>query len=54
MFGVPVVTAACVLCCRRAMGAASARRSLRLPLSRANIGKPRTNPVARRRTCVSF
>ena len=29
LFGVPVVTAACVFCCRRAMGAASTRHSLR-------------------------
>ena len=28
-FGVPVVTAACFFCCRRAMGAASTRHSLR-------------------------
>jgi hypothetical protein len=30
-FGVPVVTAACFPCCRRAMGAASIRHSLRPP-----------------------
>jgi hypothetical protein len=43
----PVVTAACYFCCRRAMGAASIRHSLRPPLpSRATFGKTRADHAA--------
>ena len=54
-FGVPVVTAACFFCCRRAMGAASTRHSL-CPLLREGRDRciTRAFRAAGMRTLVSF
>ena len=50
----PVVTAACLLCCRRAMGAACTRHSLRPPFSRGSrkLHHPGPCPAAGMRSCA--